>query len=209
MGRPPKALARDTRQTLMDAALELFAARGFYGVGLRDIARQAGVRESALYHYFDSKEALLSAILEAHSAHFVVVSGLIDGPYEDVRAWLTAIVRAILEEFADPAEQFIFRLLMHDGLRLSTDGRVDFAERIGARMAAGERLIHRLIDDGFVLPAPVDHLAAAFFGPLMLWRQLLACMPGHPLVLAPEPFLAHHVDQFLRGAGPIPARRVP
>lgn len=63
MGRPRQTEARDTRQEVLDAALELFAEKGYFGASLRDIARAVGVRESALYHYFSSKEALFEELV--------------------------------------------------------------------------------------------------------------------------------------------------
>src|SRR5215469_6267188 len=61
-GRPPKADAGDTKGELLQAALELFAARGFEGTSVRDIARAVGLSESVLYAHFDSKRAIFDAV---------------------------------------------------------------------------------------------------------------------------------------------------
>lgn len=45
------------------AAVELFAARGFHGTGIRDLATAAGLRTSSLYHYMGTKEDLLADIM--------------------------------------------------------------------------------------------------------------------------------------------------
>lgn len=47
----------------MDAALELFAAKGFDGTSTREIAQAAGVAEGLIFHHFDSKESLASYLL--------------------------------------------------------------------------------------------------------------------------------------------------
>jgi AcrR family transcriptional regulator len=44
---------------ILDAATELFAARGYAGTSLQDVASATGLTRPALYHYFSSKEALL------------------------------------------------------------------------------------------------------------------------------------------------------
>ena len=65
MARPAGRDGAQTRQALLDAALSLFAEKGYFGTSLRDIARHVGVRESALYNYFPSKESLFEAVVLA------------------------------------------------------------------------------------------------------------------------------------------------
>ena len=59
-GRPP---ARpDRRESILGAALSCFVERGFHGTAIPDIAREAGIASGTIYHYFDSKEALVNAL---------------------------------------------------------------------------------------------------------------------------------------------------
>jgi AcrR family transcriptional regulator len=51
--------ASNKRETILAAAVRGFAAHGLAGTGMREIARAAGLTEGTLYHYFDSKEALI------------------------------------------------------------------------------------------------------------------------------------------------------
>jgi AcrR family transcriptional regulator len=51
------------RAALIDAAAELFAARGVSSVSVREIAEKAGVNHGLVHHYFASKDGLLSAVL--------------------------------------------------------------------------------------------------------------------------------------------------
>ena len=50
--------------SILQSAEELFAAQGYHGVSMNQIARHAQVSKGLLYHYFESKEALLKAIFE-------------------------------------------------------------------------------------------------------------------------------------------------
>ena len=61
-GRPPKQ-GRATE--ILAAAHEVFIAKGFAGARLDDIAARAGVGKGTLYLYFESKEALFEALVQA------------------------------------------------------------------------------------------------------------------------------------------------
>ncbi len=63
-----------TREKLLDAAVDLFAANGFGGTSIRDIARLTGMTIPNIYYHFGSKEGLLIAILERATQQ--IVSGL-------------------------------------------------------------------------------------------------------------------------------------
>jgi len=54
----------DRRRQIMDVALEAFAARGYSGTSMREIAAAAGVTKPVLYLHFTSKEGLYVALLE-------------------------------------------------------------------------------------------------------------------------------------------------
>src|SRR5262245_2380546 len=55
---------------IMNAALELFIKRGFYGTTVPEIAERAGVGAGTIYRYFDSKEALVNAIYREQKLKF-------------------------------------------------------------------------------------------------------------------------------------------
>lgn len=53
-----------TRKQILDASLRLFSERGFARTTVRDIARQAGITDAAIYYHFDSKRDVLEALVE-------------------------------------------------------------------------------------------------------------------------------------------------
>ncbi|QDW53640.1 CerR family C-terminal domain-containing protein [Burkholderia sp. KBS0801] len=55
----------ETRQRIIDAAIELFGEHGFAGASTRDIAAKAGVNAPALQYYFENKEGVYRACVEA------------------------------------------------------------------------------------------------------------------------------------------------
>ena len=66
MGRIAGVTSAETRAQLLRAAADVFAARGYDGTRVADIAAAAGVSNSALYAYFGSKAELLVASLRTH-----------------------------------------------------------------------------------------------------------------------------------------------
>lgn len=56
-----------TKRAILVAAEELFAASGYRGASLANIAERAGVTQSGLLHHFNSKDDLLVAVLDQHS----------------------------------------------------------------------------------------------------------------------------------------------
>src|SRR5262245_60044865 len=52
------------REAILDAALELFSERGFYGTAVPAVAEHAKVGAGTVYRYFESKEALVNALYQ-------------------------------------------------------------------------------------------------------------------------------------------------
>jgi AcrR family transcriptional regulator len=55
---------RTTKEKIFDAAVDLFSLKGFSDVSVREIARQAGIREGSIYNHYKNKEAILDAIID-------------------------------------------------------------------------------------------------------------------------------------------------
>jgi AcrR family transcriptional regulator len=64
MSKPQSEEWRERRRQIMEAALPVFAERGFKGATNRDIAEAAHIAPGLIYHYFASKEDLFNAILD-------------------------------------------------------------------------------------------------------------------------------------------------
>ena len=66
MARTPK-IVEDRREQIIDAAMRAFSQKGFTRATNKDIAREASITPGLIYYYFESKEALLKAIIETRS----------------------------------------------------------------------------------------------------------------------------------------------
>ncbi|WP_158965265.1 TetR/AcrR family transcriptional regulator [Chachezhania sediminis] len=93
-----RGLARDheeKRASLRNGAAAYFAAHGYDRASMTGAARSAGVSKALLYHYYDSKEALLYDILHTHLAELaaVVEAARPDG--------LPGLIAAVLDAYED------------------------------------------------------------------------------------------------------------
>lgn len=71
---------RRSRDRLLRAATQRFAAQGFSATSIDDVCREAGVVKSAIYWHFESKQGLLAAVLE-----------------ETATAWIDGIVHSVAQ----------------------------------------------------------------------------------------------------------------
>ncbi|WP_165170397.1 TetR/AcrR family transcriptional regulator [Adlercreutzia sp. ZJ242] len=78
----PAGPARDTRNDILNAAMELFATQGFAATTVKDIATRVGVKDASLYNHFKSKRAIFEAIIERELAHLQDLSDQDSAPHE-------------------------------------------------------------------------------------------------------------------------------
>jgi len=107
MGRTPKVV-EDRREQILDAAISVFAEKGFERATNRDIAHAAGITAGLIYHYFKSKEELLREAIERRSAVGLLRS--IDETMFDLEP--EAMLRGLIGRMLEIVEQERFVSLM-------------------------------------------------------------------------------------------------
>lgn len=94
--KPPAGNRRisraDRRKAIIDAAVSVFAKKGFFGAKVSEIAETAGVADGTIYLYFKSKDDLLISLFEECMAqindHFLSVIGALTDPEEKLRHYV-------------------------------------------------------------------------------------------------------------------------
>ncbi|SFN46146.1 transcriptional regulator, TetR family [Izhakiella capsodis] len=66
-----KLIRTDTRKQLLDTGERLYTLRGFTGLGLIELLKEAGVPKGSFYYYFSSKETFGVAVLERYFSRYV------------------------------------------------------------------------------------------------------------------------------------------
>jgi AcrR family transcriptional regulator len=162
--RPQRRDPERTKTRLLQAAIKLFAARGYDGVAVDEVVAAARVNKRMVYHYFGSKDELyLAALTEVFSRLELVELQAMDtsiDPVEQLRRLLTAYF-----EFLDANPEFV-RMLLWENLQQG-----DRIARQPQRFAKNPFLdrLSTLLDEGVrngTFREPVDrrHLAVNFIG---------------------------------------------
>lgn len=120
MARTPK-IVEDRREQIIDAAMRVFAEKGFARATNRDIAHEAGITSGLIYYYFKSKEDLLRAALEERSPVHVmaqITPEMLEQPPEVLLPLLIGRVLHLVE-----SAQFVgmIRVLLPEMLHGSTE----------------------------------------------------------------------------------------
>jgi AcrR family transcriptional regulator len=137
--------AAERRRQLLDTALTVFAANGFHGTSMNDVAEAAGVTKPVLYQHFTSKRLLYLELLEDVGARLgaliVEATRTAGSPHQQVEKGFTAYFRFVAEE------RSAYQLLFGGGSRRDAE----FAETVrhveNQLAAAVATLIDADIDD--------------------------------------------------------------
>jgi len=109
------AATEEKRRLILDAAVRVFARAGYHDSRVGDIAKDAGVAYGLVYHYFDSKEAVLEAVF--HEAWGRLLAALREVEEGDATApeRLQLVVKIVLRAWRDDPD--LVRLLVREVTR--------------------------------------------------------------------------------------------
>lgn len=161
-----------TRAALIDAARDLFAERGYAGVGTEEIVRAAGVTRGALYHHFDGKRELFAAVyerIEIELAQRIATGALESGAAEPLAA-MRAGAEMFLQACTEPDVQQI--ALLDGPSVLGWDRWREIAAEHGLGLIEGT--LQAAIEAGAIAEQPVRPLAHVLMGALDEAAMLVA-----------------------------------
>jgi TetR/AcrR family transcriptional regulator, fatty acid metabolism regulator protein len=134
----------DKRRLILDAAVRVFAAKGYHTCRVGDIAEEAGVAHGLLYHYFRSKEEVLDSIFRETWADVVAAAHRVEQTDEPARDRLTGIAKILLRAWKRDPD--LVRVVVREGLR-SPDLQRRVVE-IREAFATIQRIIRRGQEEG-------------------------------------------------------------
>ena len=63
-------MAKDTKERILAAALEMFSQKGYAGTNIRELSESLGLVKSAMYRHFESKDAIWNTLLDELIAYY-------------------------------------------------------------------------------------------------------------------------------------------
>ena len=103
----------DTKQKILDKALELFSERGYDCVSMGEIAGAVGIKAPSLYNHFPGKQAIFDAIVESTAARYEADTDKIDIHVQDVKQDIPAFTGITADALYEKLRQ-IFEYSLHD-----------------------------------------------------------------------------------------------
>jgi AcrR family transcriptional regulator len=187
-GRPPRALAGEVEERILEAAERVFLERGFEGASVDEIADVARAGKPTIYARFPGKEALFGAVLTRKVRE-------VTGSYESIAATgatieerLASIATAILRRILVPETVGLVRATVAEARRFPE--LASSVHRMGRER--GSEIVGRLLaevtgsDESRALPALTAERRAAvarYFTELIVLPMLMRALFGENLTV--------------------------
>ena len=146
-----------TRQQILDASLRLFSERGFARTTVRDIARQAGITDAAIYYHFESKRELLEALVEERG-FLTSLQNLerveAELSLQEMALWMAAGAINLMDENRD-----FLRLIIMEGLGGDEAALEQYTRLLDLWENALTVVLQRYVEKGELDSAPANELA--------------------------------------------------
>lgn len=199
----------NTKQEILDVALELFSVQGFEATSISQIADAVGIRKASLYSHFDSKQAILDAlvkdVLQQYGEHSIFaradwekeISSLPLTP-EDAVQMIQGQLRYILH---DPMIQRARKMLLIEQFQNPELAKLQTKQNYSDVLTYFTGLIKCLIREGVLEEDDPEIMAAQLCLPISVWINLCDREPEQEQeVMA---LVEKHIRQFFRVYRPI------
>jgi AcrR family transcriptional regulator len=206
----PRTQARWTRRKLarpseiLDAAVAVFAEKGFAAARMEDIARRAGVTKGTIYLYFQGKEDVFKTLARESIGQTIAANAAIarqfEGPSSDlIRTVLSAIANLVLT-----SDRIVLpKIIISEAGNFPELARFYREEVVDRGLALMTGIVERGIARGEFRKLPGDHVARLCITPILfivLWRTTFARFDATPIDV--NAFIQTHIDILLKGLAP-------
>ena len=169
----------DTKQKILDKALELFSAQGYDSVSVGEIAKAVGIKAPSLYNHFPSKQAIFDAIVKSTAARYEADTDRIDIHVQNAARDIPVFTEITADALLEKVRQIFlyslhnetisrFRRMMTIEQFRSPELAALYSERYVERVLAYHAGIFRaLIAAGEIRAEDPDTLAMLYVSPVL------------------------------------------
>jgi AcrR family transcriptional regulator len=207
VGRDGVAKARWRRRKdarpleILDAALSVFAEKGFAAARMETIASRAKVSKGTIYLYFASKEAVFKALVkEMLASQFVRVADAARDHQESVADFLADILRMLGHFIATSDRVVLPKIVIAEAGNFPDLARIYREEVVEQGMMLFGTLLQKGMGNGEFRVLPIQHAVRLCIAPLLLaaiWRTTFAPLDAVPYDYAG--LIETHIGVLLRG----------
>jgi AcrR family transcriptional regulator len=188
-------------QEILEAALSVFAEKGFAAARMDDVARRAGVTKGTIYLYFPSKEDLFKSLVrEAIGGALAQVTAYANAFDGSARELLISVLRTIGTVLRTSDRIVLPKIILAEAGNFPELVRFYRFEVIEKGLGLFRSIITRGIERGEFRDVATDHVARLCVAPILLgalWRSTFA-----PFDIAPYDIgvlIETHIDVLLHG----------
>jgi TetR/AcrR family fatty acid metabolism transcriptional regulator len=139
-----RSIAQEKRRQLLEAAVRVFARKGYHASRVGDIAEEAGVAHGLLYHYFESKEQVLDTIFRETWSELLATVHSVEKSGQPAREQLRQVAAILLRAWRRDPD--LVRVLVREVARSPQVQRQ--VGELGEALAAIERMVRRGQEEG-------------------------------------------------------------
>ena len=139
------AAQEERRRQILDAAVRAFAKKGYHASRVSDIAEEAGVAYGLVYHYFESKDAVLEAVFREMWGLMVAAINAMESLEESPREQLRKFCAIVLRTWRDYPD--VVRVLVREVARSGEQLQRE-VEEIALAFEALQRIVERGQEQG-------------------------------------------------------------
>ena len=151
-----------TRDRILQAALQVFAQKGYHRASVDDIVHASGTSKGAVYHHFPNKEALFLALVDEFAGRLAAAIAEAIGSAHGALGKVEAALRAGLTTFAHHAE--LARILLLESVSLGPAYEAKRAEVHGRFAALVQGYLDEAVAEGAIAPIDTRVATLAWLG---------------------------------------------
>ena len=193
---------KPTKEKIFDVSIELFAAKGFDAVSVREIARGVGIRESSIYNHYPSKNAILDDIFQYFEKELIKMRP----PEAQDPAKLNELTLDVFRERVNrtlnilktPKMAKIFQISSSEQFRDERAKKIILHTLIKEPQQFTEKVLEKMVENKTIIPVNPKILSVEFQYPLFsLFLEYLLLTSEDSDTIAVEEVISNHVDYFL------------